>query len=181
MGNGFEPTASSAEVARAAQGPVAAAARPKVTLKAPLTSLARLKSGARWFYWVAGLSLVNTAAAFAGGHIHFVVGLGITQVVDLMARRAGAAATLPALVIDMMIAGAFFAIGLWSGRCNQFAFGIGMLLYAADGALLLVAHDGLSVAFHGLALFFMYRGFAAARQLRGLAELGRAGASASVS
>jgi len=171
MGNGFEPAAFSTEVA----------ARPAVMLKVPLTSLARLRSGARWFYWVAGLSLVNTAAAFAGGHIHFMVGLGITQVVDAVARKAGAAATLPALVIDVMIAGVFLAIGLWSSRCNQFAFGIGMLLYAADGALLLVAHDGMSVAFHGLALFFMYRGFAAARQLRGLAELGRAGASASVS
>ena len=65
MGNGFEPAVFSAEVA----------ARPAVMLKVPLTSLARLRSGARWFYWVAGLSLVNTAAAFAGGHIHFVVGL----------------------------------------------------------------------------------------------------------
>jgi len=171
MGNGFEPTAFSAE----------AAARPAVMLKVPLTSLARLRSGARWFYWVAGLSLVNTAAAFAGGHIHFMVGLGITQVVDAVARKAGAAATLPALVIDVMTAGVFLAIGLWSSRCNQFAFGIGMLLYAADGALLLVAHDGLSVAFHGLALFFMYRGFAAAQQLRSLAELGRVRASASAS
>jgi len=56
-----------------------------------------------------------------------------------------------------------------------------MLLYAADGALLFVAHDWPSVAFHALALFCMYRGFAAAQQLRGLAELGRARASASVS
>ncbi len=176
MGNGFEPTASSADVARAAQGAVAA--RPKTTV--PLRALARLKSGARWFYWVAGLSLVNTAATFAGGHVHFVVGLGITQVVDLVARKAGAAALLPALVIDVMIAGAFLILGLWSSRCNQFAFGAGMLLYAADGALLLLAHDWLSVAFHGLALFYMYRGYAAAQQLRGLAELGRARASASM-
>jgi hypothetical protein len=172
MGNGgFEPTVLSAE----------AAARPAVMLKVPLTSLARLRSGARWFYWVAGLSLVNTAAAFAGGHIRFMVGLGITQVVDAVARKAGAAAALPALVIDVMIAGVFLAIGLWSSRCNQFAFGIGMLLYAADGALLFLAHDWVSVAFHALALFYMYRGFAAAQQLRGLAELGRVRASASVS
>ena len=171
MGNVFEPAVFSAE----------AAARPTVMLKVPLTSLARLRSGARWFYWVAGLSLVNTAAAFAGGHIHFMVGLGITQVVDAVARKAGAVATLPALVIDVMIAGVFLAIGLWSSRCNQFAFGIGMLLYAADGALLFLAHDWMSVAFHALALFCMYRGFAAAQQLRGLAELGRARASASVS
>ena len=175
----FETTASSPEVARAAQRPAAAdMARPQT--KVPLSALARLKSGARWFYWVAGLSLVNTAAAFTGGHIHFVMGLGITRIVDLVARRTGAAATLPALVIDVMIAAAFLVIGLWSSRCNQFAFGIGMLLYAADGALLFLSHDYLSVAFHGLALFYMYGGFAAAQQLRGLAELGRARATAPI-
>jgi len=38
----------------------------------------------------------------------------------------------------------------------------------------------MSVAFHGLALFYMYRGFAAAQQLRGLAERGKAMASASI-
>ena len=104
MGNGFEPAVFSAE----------AAARPTVMLKVPLTSLARLRSGARWFYWVAGLSLVNTAAAFAGGHVHFMVGLGITQVVDAVAHRAGAAATLPALVIDVMI-----AVHAWRSDCGR--------------------------------------------------------------
>lgn len=178
MGSGFGTTASSADVAKAAQGPAAVTASPKT--RVPLSALARLKSGARWFYWVAGLSLVNTVAAFAGGHVHFVMGLGITQVVDAVARKAGAAATLPALVIDVMIAAAFLVLGLWSSRCNQFAFGIGMLLYAADGALLFVAHDWLSVAFHGVALFYMYRGFTAAQQLRGLAELGRARAAAPI-
>jgi len=178
MMSGFETTTSSPDVARPAQGPAAIAASGKT--RVPLSALARLKSGARWFYWVAGLSLVNTAASLAGGHMHFVMGLGTTQVVDAVARKAGVAATLPALVIDVMIAAAFLVIGLWSSRCNQFAFGIGMLLYAADGALLFVAHDWLSVAFHGLALFYMYRGFAAAQQLRGLAELGRARAAAPI-
>jgi len=181
MANTLEPTASSPEVARAAQGPTPASTRPKAALKVPATALLRLKSGARWFFWVAGLSLLNTAAAFGGAHMHFLVGLGITQVVDALARRAGAAATLPALVIDVMIAGLFLALGLWSSRCNQFAFVAGMLLYAADGALTLLAHDYLSVAFHGLALFYMYRGFDAAQQLRGLAELGKVRAPASAS
>jgi len=171
MGTGFGQAGLSADSA--------ATARPKIMLKVPLSSLMRLKSGARWFYWVAGLSLVNTAAGFAGAHIHFVVGLGFTQVVDSVAHKAGAAATLPALVIDVMIAGLFLGIGLWSSRCNQFALGIGMLLYAADAGLLFLTRDWLSVAFHALALFYMYRGFAAAQQLRGLAALGSVRASAS--
>ena len=176
--SGFETTASNPEVARAAQGSEAFAGRPQT--KVPLSAPARLKSGARWFYWVAGLSLANTAAPFTGSHVHFVMGLGITRIVDLVAYRAGAAATLPALVINVMIAAAFLVVGLWSSRCNQLAFGIGMLLYAADGALLVLAHDYLSVAFHGLALFYMYRGFLAAQHLRGLAELGKVRAPAAI-
>jgi len=176
--SGFETNASSPEVTRAAQGSAAFAGRPQT--KVPLSAAARLKSGARWFYWVAGLSLANTAAPFTGSHVHFVMGLGITRIVDLVAYRAGAAATLPALVINVMIAAAFLVVGLWSSRCNQLAFGIGMLLYAADGALLVLAHDYLSVAFHGLALFYMYRGFVAAQHLRGLAELGKVRAPAAI-
>ena len=179
MGGGIGMTASSPEVARAAQGPAAATVRRPQT-KVPLSAPARLKSGARWFYWVAGLSLANTAAPFTGSHVHFVMGLGITRIVDLMARRAGASATLPALVIDVMVAVVFLIIGLWSSRCNHFAFGTGLVLYAADAALLLLSHDYLSVAFHGVALFYMYRGFAAAQQLHGLAELGRARPAASI-
>jgi hypothetical protein len=87
---------------------------------------------------------------------------------------------VPALVINLMIAGLFVLIGLWSSRCNQFAFGIGMLLYAADAALLVLAQDWLSIGFHGLALFYMYRGFMAAQQLRGLAELGKVKAPAPI-
>jgi len=176
--SGFETTASSHEVTRAAEGSDALAGRPQT--KVSLSARARLKSGARWFYWVAGLSLANTAAPFTGSHVHFVMGLGITRIVDLVAWRAGAAATLPALVINVMIAAAFLVIGLWSSRCNHFAFGTGLVLYAADAALLLLFHDYLSVAFHGVALFYMYRGFAAAQQLHGLAELGRVRPAASI-
>jgi hypothetical protein len=174
-----ETTASSPEVARAARGPAAVTiVRPQT--KVPLSAPARLKSGARWFYWVAGLSLANTAAPFTGSHVHFVMGLGFTRIVDVMAHRAGASATLPALAIDILIAAAFLIIGLWSSRCNQLAFGTGLVLYAADAALMLLARDYLSVAFHGLALFYMYRGFVAAQQLRGLAELGGARPAASI-
>ncbi|MCK4829211.1 hypothetical protein KA005_76515, partial [bacterium] len=42
----------------------------------------QLKSGANWFFWIAGLSLVNTIVFLFDGSIYFVVGLGITQIVD---------------------------------------------------------------------------------------------------
>lgn len=35
--------------------------------------------GARWFYWVAGVSLVNTVVALAGQHWRLIIGLGATS------------------------------------------------------------------------------------------------------
>jgi hypothetical protein len=173
MGKGLEQV--NAAAARAVEGSPtdAARARTSVTVRVPIGAMIRMKSGARWFFWVAGLSLVNTLLAFAGSHLHFVLGLGATQLVDSVAKSTGAAAAVPAAIIDFMIAAAFVLIGLWASRCNETAFLLGMLLYTADGVLLFAAHDWMSVAFHVLALFFMYRGFAAAQQLKGIADLGR--------
>jgi hypothetical protein len=177
MGNGIEQVnaAAAGRAAQAVQSSPTDAARAKTsaTVHVPVGAIIRMKSGARWFYWVAGLSLVNMVMAFGGSHLHFVLGLGTTQLVAAVAKSTGPAAAMPAVVIDFMIAGMFVLLGMWAGRCNQTAFLIGMVLYAADGALLLLAHDWLSAGFHVLALIFMYRGFAAAQQLKGIAELGR--------
>src|SRR5436189_2962081 len=40
------------------------------------------RRGANWFYWVAGLSLVNSAVILGGGSLFFVIGLGATLVAD---------------------------------------------------------------------------------------------------
>ena len=39
------------------------------------SAVARLKSGASWFYWIAGLSLINSISAAAGSTWRFIVGL----------------------------------------------------------------------------------------------------------
>ena len=44
--------------------------------------------GAHWFYWVAGLSVVNWIILHQGGGLRFVVGLGITVIADNAARAA---------------------------------------------------------------------------------------------
>jgi len=50
-----------------------------------LTNENNLKSGANWFYWVAGLSLINTIMIFAGAKWGFAIGLAITQIIDVVA------------------------------------------------------------------------------------------------
>jgi len=135
--------------------------RPSRNAPANPAAATRVRTGAKWFYWVAGLSLLNSAIVIFGGRAHFVVGLGITSVVDVVAKRVGSAGTALDLVINGFVAGIFVLFGSFALKSQKWAFITGMALYAADALLLLVARDFLSVAFHAYALFAIYRGLAA--------------------
>jgi hypothetical protein len=126
----------------------------------------RAKSGANWFYWIAGLSLVNTIAAVSGTDWRFILGLGITQVADLLARDLGGAAAMLAVVIDAIAIGFFILMGKLAGDARKWAFILGMVAFGLDGVICLIGRDFLSLAFHGYALFCIYRGFAAVNEMR---------------
>jgi hypothetical protein len=134
--------------------------------------LQRGRSGADWFFWIAGLSLVNTVIAHAGGDVHFVVGLGVTFIVDILAAEMSKQQPDAKLVL-MIVAVAFSILcslmaclfGWLSRKRILVLFGIGMFLYLLDGLLFLLVQDWMSVAFHAFALFSMWGGFSAYRQL----------------
>lgn len=127
------------------------------------------ENGARWFYWIAGLSVISH---FQGG-VSFVVGLGVTQVVDGITRvmvEDGVAAPgviqVIALAISVFFAGIFALIGWLATQRQGWAFLAGMVLYALDGALFLLVSDWLSLGFHVFALVGIGKGYAALRTLR---------------
>lgn len=120
-----------------------------------------VRGGASWFVWIAGLSLVNSIIVMAGGGLHFIVGLGITQVVDALAHEAGSSGIVLDLIINGFVAGVFVLFFNFARKGQSWAFIVGMLLYAADGLILLAVKDILSVAFHAYALYRMYLGLKA--------------------
>jgi hypothetical protein len=120
-----------------------------------------VNAGASWFLWIAGLSIVNSIIGMAGGGVHFIVGLGVTQVVDVLARRAGSSGMVLDLVINGFVAGIFVIFWNFAKKGQSWAFIVGMLLYALDGLLLLSFKDIFSVAFHAYALFRIYQGMKA--------------------
>jgi hypothetical protein len=129
---------------------------------------ANQQSGARWFYWIGGLSLFNTASTFAAWKMHFVLGLGLTQVVDQLAISWGHGdpiAKAIALGIDIVVAGAFFAFGALAKNNHNWAFIFGMVFFALDGALCLLCGDMMSAAFHVFALWCIFTGFRSAQAL----------------
>ncbi|MGH9601163.1 MAG: hypothetical protein ACRD24_02135 [Terriglobales bacterium] len=132
---------------------------------------AQHKNGAAWFYWIAGLSLINSIAAFAGSTWGFIFGLAVTQVVDALATSVGGSvATVAALVIDVFIAGVLVFVGIFARKGHVWAYWLGMVLYALDGLVSLIATYWLGVAFHAFALYSIYQGLSAHRQLSALAS-----------
>ncbi len=141
-----------------------------------LTLERQAKSGVDWFFWIAGLSLINTVISLFGGTLTFVMGLGATLVVDVFARLlekemtsgGGIIITAISIVIDLVVACIFVAFGLLGRRRHRWAVIIGMILYVLDALIFLAFGDFLPVAFHGLALWGLWGGFRALGALQTL-------------
>jgi hypothetical protein len=119
----------------------------------------RLNSGAGWFYWIAGLSLLNSIIMLSGSDWYFVIGLGITQVIDAVIGSG------TALIFDMIVVSLLVVFGTLAKNRNNWIFIVGMILYGLDGILVLVFSDYLSFGFHIFALFGIYGGLKASIKL----------------
>ena len=113
--------------------------------------------GSREFYWVAGLSLVNSALTHFDVHVRFPMGLGITQVMDGIAiglqQQLGGIAVAIAITFALLGAGFFALFGWLTGRGIKAALLIGVALYGLDGVLCLLFRDWFAVAFHAYILY----------------------------
>jgi hypothetical protein len=132
----------------------------------------KLKAGANNFYWIAGLSVINSLVFIFGGGITFVVGLGITQLVDGFAY--GFAQSIPVyailfraigFMISILISGVFVLFGVFAAKAKKWSFIIGMVLYSLDAILMLVFKDFLGFGFHLFFLFLLYGGLRALTQI----------------
>jgi hypothetical protein len=137
-----------------------------------------LKGSSGWFIAIAGLSLVNSVLSMAGASIHFIFGLGLTQIVDAVAHDFGGAGIVADLIINGLIAGVFVFFWKFARTGAKWAFYSGMSLYVVDALILLALKDFLSVAFHGWALYRMYAGV---KLLPALQQLNRASANGTIS
>src|SRR4051812_14899520 len=65
-----------------------------------VASLRRAQSGANWLYWIAGMSLVNTAMIYFKAGTSFAIGLFFTQIIDYGVRERSPMATYVGLGLD---------------------------------------------------------------------------------
>lgn len=132
---------------------------------------AQLKSAAGWFFTIAVLSIINSVVMLSGSKWHFIVGLGVTTFVDAVAYHlSNAAANVAAFVINLFIVAIPVVFGISARKGQKWAFVVGMVLYGLDALILLMFSDFLGVAFHGYALFMIYRGVTAIGLLKQLQQ-----------
>ncbi|HWF18076.1 MAG TPA: DUF4339 domain-containing protein [Verrucomicrobiae bacterium] len=148
------------------RGPAVAVASPSMPVSGPNPALERrARSGARWFFWIAGLSLINSFMAMSGKAVVFVVGLGVTNLVDLTVQQMGANMTI-ALVINLVISGVFALFGIFAMQRRSWSFIVGMFLYGLDAVLAYMVAGWLGLGFHLFVLFWIYQGLRASMELK---------------
>lgn len=116
-------------------------------------------SSAKWFWWIAGLSLVNTVMVHSGSQTSFVMGLGFTLLADVAFQSM----KLIAFAVDAVAIGFFVGMGFAALRGHLWAFYVGAAFYTLDGLIYLYFEDYMPVAFHALALVYIVRGTMALR------------------
>ncbi len=123
-----------------------------------------VRSAARWFWWIAGLSLVNAVMFYSGSNTNFVIGLAMTTLAS-----AAFAGNVPLAVALAALTIAFYGvIGYYAQAPKLWAFYLGLAVYVLDALIYVYVQDWMPVAFHGLAGYFIVRGILRARALEAL-------------
>ena len=120
---------------------------------------------------IGGMSVINSLI-YTLVELSFVVGLGITQFVDVVLtilqkirRMASLIMLLFGFAFNFAMA-IFIVTGLLGHHRYRWAILIGMILYALDAIILIWASDWFGVAFHLFALYGLFGGLNADKKLQ---------------
>ena len=158
------PTAAPERVS-AGQSVVAALAQgPDPTAQRRVALVNRVRNGGRWFYWIAGLSAVNFVIFVMGSDTGFALGTAIDWFLQGILEEL----TDPwfGWIAHVAVIAFFVFLGTRATAGAQWAFIVGGLVYALDGAIFLLVGDWLGIAVHAFALFAIVSATVAVRQLR---------------
>ncbi len=137
----------------------------------------RMQRGAGWFLTIGLLSGVNALLEGFDAKIRFIFGLGITQVVDAIDRRSGQSGMIMMVVVDGLFILMLILCSKWAKTGSQGAFLGGMIAYALDGVMLLIFTMFLNAAVHAYALWMIWQGYAASRELAQMQQAAQPGLS----
>ena len=126
---------------------------------------------AGWFYWIGGLSLVNTILLVLGSDSSFGSGLGLaTYLVVVVYIVAGKPLLWLSIFLTVPLVAGLFFLGRTARAGASWPFAFGVIAYALDLLLVLSLTDWIGVAIHGFALMTFLSGWRAARALRSVSS-----------
>ncbi len=158
-------------------GTPASTAAPPAAMDPNIPVILRMRRGAGWFLTIALLSGVNSVLQIFDAKIRFIFGLGITQVVDAVAHGMGQGGTIVIVAVDGLFIVMLIFCSRWAKTGSQGAFLGGMIAYALDGVLLLLFSMWLDAAVHAYALWMIWQGYSASRELAQMQQAAQPGLS----
>jgi len=139
----------------------------------------QIRGGVDWFFWIAGLSIINSIVYLLGNNFVFFFGLGITQIIDVFmsafAREFSSSGNIFHIIgfaIDVFIAAIFVIFGVFGRKRYKAPIIIGMILYTVDTVIVLLFQDFLSAGLHAFALFGIWNGLKSIFELEKLEKDG---------
>ncbi len=127
------------------------------------------RNGSGWFFWIAGLSLVNIIMAIINGSWGFVFGLGTAEIIYYISRELsyelGNLVLTAGIALSLLIIGVFAILGLWSRKGKGWCFVLGFILYSLDTLLLAFLGDYMGALFHLYPLYCIFKGLQANKGL----------------
>jgi hypothetical protein len=127
----------------------------------PSTAVAaKAQLATQWFLWIVVGAAFDTLSLIFGSHAHSFIGFGITALIDKFAEGR----SLLHVITTCWMGAAFAFLGYCAYEGQKKAFSLGLALYALDAVLCVAARDYLSIPFHAIVLYMLYRGHAAIRQ-----------------
>ena len=124
-------------------------------------------SGANWFFWIVGLSVLNTLISLTGTEWGFSLGAAATQIADVFAGESGSfVGRVFALGFDVLVFGFYVMCGVQAMRGATWAFVLGLVVFALDTLLMAVAQEWIGLALHAWAMFSIFTGLMANNNLK---------------
>lgn len=134
--------------------------------------VARFRIGSGWFYWIGGITIVNTLFFLHGVERFTLFGLGVVQVFNQILAEIGTGPVALALafVFGLIAAGVFIALGLLARKRMLWAYWLGIVLYLLDSLLVILLM--LLGGEHSI-LFILFRIYVNFGLISGALALGR--------
>jgi len=131
------------------------------------------KNAASWLYWIAGVTAVISTINFFGGRMIGYLGLFVPTILS-GDRSYGRIESIVGLILAAVSAIVYGGLGFVASKGARWAFVVGILLYAIDTAIFAFAREWIGVALHVYALYIIFRGVGAAKQLGQIRDAERA-------